>query len=24
LTELFGADHFYPTVPAAVDNARDG
>lgn len=24
LTELFGVDHFYPTVPAAVENARDG
>jgi SulP family sulfate permease len=24
LTELFGADNFYPTVPAAVENARDG
>jgi sulfate permease, SulP family len=24
LTELFGTDNFYPTVPAAVENARDG
>jgi len=24
LTELFGSDNFYPTVPAAVENAREG
>jgi SulP family sulfate permease len=24
LTELFGVGNFYPTVPAAVENAREG
>jgi SulP family sulfate permease len=24
LTELFGSDNFFPTVPAAVENAREG